>query len=332
MSDLVKKILSREDEIAESYEMEHSERSFLYICILWLVSIWAMITNGLQILWIKAFKEKKSSLKAILWSIGRSENHVSSFFVDRFSRLNHWVRVGSAGWKSLFVFYNYSWTVLPALKKNFEGYFIRFWIGGMENRQAVTNRYKMVVKLLIKEIKRFSGGGEVRMLSIASGSAQAVVRAIQLVKREDPLLVIKVLLIDDDETALSEAKKLVEKAKLTESFSFEKGSFKSAISGLRRFKPQIVEMIGFLDYLPDETAIKLISKIRESLPVGGRFFTCNIRKNREKIFLDWVLLWPMIYRESEDLSRLMVEAGFSPEKVATSYEPFKIHGIVECEK
>jgi len=98
------------------------------------------------------------------------------------------------------------------------------------------------------------------------------------------------------------------------------------------FKPHIIEMVGFLDYRPRNKAIGLIKRIRACLPDGGAFLTCNIRKNREKIFLDWILLWPMIYRSEEEFAELLLGGGFSPDKIQLIYEPFKIHGIAVCRK
>lgn len=62
------------------------------------------------------------------------------------------------------------------------------------------------------------------------------------------------------------------------------------------------------------------------------FMACNIHPNCEKIFLDWVLLWPMIYRTAKELTDVVVEGGFAPENVRLIYEPFKIHGIAVCKK
>lgn len=329
---VVDESLKTGSEEKESYDLEYSKRSIVYIVILWAVSLWALATNLSQALWLKIDEKRDVPLKKILWEMGRDEKHVSSFFVDRFSPFNHWSKVGAAGWRSLFIFYNYSWSVLPRLKNNLAGMLSRFWIGGMENRQAVTNRYKMVVSMLADALTNHDIDGEVRILSIASGSAQAVIRAIQRAKQKRPEIQVRVLLIDSDETALNQAKILVSEAGMSEFFMFQKGSYKSAFTSLGVFEPHMVEMIGFLDYLSDGAAVKLITKIRDSLPANGKFFTCNIRNNRERIFLDWVLLWPMIYREKEDLRQVMLEAGFKTRDVSLQYEPFGIHGIVECKK
>jgi len=89
------------------------------------------------------------------------------------------------------------------------------------------------------------------------------------------------------------------------------------------FHPHIIEMVGFLDYLFDDQAVDLIGRIKKILAPNGFFLTCNINKNPEKIFLDWTLLWPMIYRNEEQFSNVLIHGGFSPENM----EIIKKHGI-----
>lgn len=111
--------------------------------------------------------------------MGRDSSHISSFFVDRFSKYNHLAKVGAASWRSLELFYNYHGMVRPQLNRNLEGWLTRCWMGKVENRQAVTNRLKVVVRLLIEALNQFDNEPEVRVLSVASGSAQAIVEAIK---------------------------------------------------------------------------------------------------------------------------------------------------------
>jgi hypothetical protein len=61
-------------------------------------------------------------------------------------------------------------------------------------------------------------------------------------------------------------------------------------------------------------------------------FSNLIRKNREKIFLDRVLIWPMIYRSEEEFADLLIHGGFTAGEIRLVYEPFKIHGIAVCRK
>jgi ubiquinone/menaquinone biosynthesis C-methylase UbiE len=312
----------------EDFGGEHQKNSFLYLLVLWLVSIWAMITNCSQILLAKMFSAKKSTFREIMWKIGRDPNHTSSFFVDRFSRFNHQSKFGAAGWLSLDIFYNYWGKVEPQLGKNFEGFITRFWIEKMANRQAVTNRFKLVVNLLAEAFEKFSHEPEIRIVSVASGSAQAVIAAML----RCPHLNIKAVLLDPDRLALEQARKNVEEAGLSSRFTFIRGTYKKLDSICQQFSPRIIEMVGLLDYLNEKKAIELITEIRHCLPEGGIFLTCNIRNNPERIFLHWVLLWSMIYRSEIAFSSLFLKAGFTPGQIRIFYEPFRIHGVGLCQK
>ena len=68
----------------------------------------------------------------------------------------------------------------------------------MENRQAVTNRLKVLIDLLDKSLSGFSQESEIRLVSIASGSAQAVVEALKKTHNRN----VKAILVDADSTAI----------------------------------------------------------------------------------------------------------------------------------
>lgn len=310
----------------EQFAGEYARGSRIYVGSVWLVSVLAMMTNFAQAAYRKA--TRGGSFGEILWTMGRDTNHVSSSFFDRFSRYNHQAKCGAAGWRSLDLFYNYHEKVKPKLGKNVEGWLTGQWGGKLENRQAVTNRLKIAVDLLTTSFDDFADEPEIRLLSVASGSAQAVVEAM----KKRPHLNVKVILIDFDGSALDEARTLVDESGMENRFSYIADTTRALDKTSRDFRPHIIEMIGFLDYRPRSKAIALVSRIRDHLPEDGIFLTCNIRHNREKIFLDWVLLWPMIYRTDAEFADVMVEGGFAADKVKLLYEPFKIHGIAICRK
>ncbi|MFA4941916.1 MAG: class I SAM-dependent methyltransferase [Patescibacteria group bacterium] len=312
----------------EDFGGEHKKNNFFYLLVLWLVSIWAMITNFSQILFTKLFLSRRNTLREITWKIGRDPNHISSFFVDRFSRFNHQSKFGATGWLSLNIFYNYWEKIYPQLGKNFESFITRFWIEKMANRQAVTNRFKIVVNLLVEAFEKFGHEPEIRIVSVASGSAQAVIAAIL----RCPHLNIKAVLLDPNKAALEQARKNAEEAGLLGHFTFVRGTYKKLDGICQEFSPRIIEMVGLLDYLDEAKAVGLIAEIRHCLPEGGMFLTCNVRNNPERIFLRWVLLWSMIYRSEKVFSSLFLKAGFTPGQIRIFYEPFRIHGVGLCQK
>ncbi|KQC08225.1 MAG: hypothetical protein APR62_05170 [Smithella sp. SDB] len=305
---------------------EYDRRNVFYVSGVWATSLIAMMTNFVQALYRKI--TSGGSLNKILWDMGRDQYHVSSFAFDRFSKFNRQAKYGATGWRSLDLFYNYHEKIKPQLKRNFEGWITRYWIGKFENRQAVTNRYKIVVNLLVEALAEFPAEKEIRLLSIASGSAQELVKAM----KRCPHINVKVLLLDADSSAIDEAKKIVGEAGFSDRFSYVNDTTKVIEDVARVFQPHIIELMGFLDYRSRRQAITLIDLIRKQIPDGGIFITCNIRKNREKIFLDWVLIWPMIYRSEDEFADLIVHGGFMLENIRLVYEPFRIHGIAVCKK
>lgn len=204
----------------EKFAGEYARGSRLYVSSVWLVSVLAMMTNFTQAAYRKA--TRGGNFSEILWAMGRDTKHISSSFVDRFSRYNHQAKYGAAGWRSLDLLYNYHEKVKPALGRNVEGRITRHWIEKIENRQAVTNRLKIAVDLLTNSFDDFAGESEVRLLSVASGSAQAVVEAM----KRRPHLNVKVVLIDFDHSALDEARKLVSESGMTRPFLLRRRHYK----------------------------------------------------------------------------------------------------------
>jgi len=198
----------------------------------------------------------------------------------------------------------------------------------MSNRKALLNRKKIVVSLLVDAIDSFANDSEVRIISIASGSARAVIEALQKCKRSN----VKVTLIDMDQEAIDNARRNAVKAGIVKQFQFvcDKTDVLERVS--ENFQPHIVEMVGLVDYYGVERTTKLVSRIKKSMLNGGYFITGNVKNNPEKFFLDWGLLWPMNYKTPKDLKRIMLNAGFSPERIGILYEPLNIHGVSVAQK
>ncbi len=120
-----------------------------YIGTLWAAGLWAMVTNSSQALYRKAFIKRGDSFGKILWEMGRDPNHVSSSLFDRFSKYNQNGQMGSCRLEVIDLFYNYHEKTKPQLDGNLEGWLTRHWVEKMENRQAVTNRLKVLINLLV---------------------------------------------------------------------------------------------------------------------------------------------------------------------------------------
>ncbi|MBU1167404.1 hypothetical protein KKC60_03275, partial [Patescibacteria group bacterium] len=132
--------------------------------------------------------------------------------------------------------------------------------------------------------------------------------------------------------ALAYSRKIARKFGLGDCISTVEGTVSRRSNELERavncHTPDIVEVIGLLDYLSDSAASALIKRLSGLLHLngGGFFFTANVAPNPEQFFLKWVIGWPMIYRTDKRLWRVVADAGVS--RFQIKYEPHRIHGIV----
>jgi SAM-dependent methyltransferase len=247
----------------------------------------------------------------------------NSIFVDQYSHNLRLIKEGATSWRALDIIYNHRF----GGRKTLTGYLDDFWIG-MMNAQAVRNRFRLVKIELKDTLARFKNEGEVRLMSLACGSAQAVIDVVSELKNEG--IKVKLLLIDKDDKALIHAKKLALERGVVGQVDVLRANILKVRMISETFRPHVIEMLGLLDYLHDNMAVSFISRIRDQLPKGGYFFTCNIRPNPEMHFIKHVVNWPMIYRTSRELSAIVTAAGFND--VQQIYEPLRIHGVIIAKK
>ena len=280
---------------------ENNRWSYLMVLpLMWLLAIYVMIK------------------KIIYRLVSKSEPEINTVWFDGFGPLNRKIKEGSTSWKALDVIYNY----YQGKGSRFDD----FWIG-MMNAQAVRNRYKLVKKLIRYNLRRFNSS-EIRILSLACGSAQPVIEVIAELKIEG--VTIRALLVDIDQSALNHARKLASLHGVESQIEFLETSVAKVSRIAKDFQPHIIEMVGLLDYIPKDKAVRLVKLIFEVLPPKGVFLTANIFHNPEKYFLRWVIDWPMIHRTPAQLMNIIKEAGFNDSWLII--EPLNIHGLVEARK
>ena len=252
--------------------------------------------------------------------IGHGSAFASPFF-DWRGQANSTIRQNASGWKSLHQIYFYEVQKVPSFGAQCDD----FWVG-MMNAQAVRNRLRIVTRLigdLLTEMSQYEL--PVRVASLACGSAPAVLSGIVQTAEEIP---VSVYLSDYDPTAVEYIKETAEILGISDSVCAETRDISHAVvKKLRLQKPNIVEMVGYLDYLDDERAIRLFKLILEAMVSNGVFVTANIMENVERRFLHTVINWPkMVYRTPEQVANLMIEAGF--DDVRLQVEPHHIHVVV----
>ena len=291
------------------FDFEKNKRFYFFrFIIMWLLIIWV---------W----------LKKIFFG---SKIKTNTFWFDGVSPVCRKIKEGAFSWKALDIIYNYDFSKTGS----FEDKITNFWNQSL-NAQSVRNRLKMVRHYLGEIMDGFSRENqeEIRILSIASGSASGVIETINNLKKlKKEKEKIKAMLLDLDPAAIEYSKRLAKKAGVLDKMIFVNKSTSFLEEVVKDFRPHIVEMVGFLEYRPYDKAIKLLGKINKILMPGGVLITSQIVSNSEKIFLYTVVNWPMVYRTSHQFSEILIKAGFSSAKCEIMYEPLKIHGLAVCKK
>ncbi len=211
--------------------------------------------------------------------------------------------------------------------------FKNIWFN-MDNSKAVRNRLKAVEKEIIKEGQKIiNKEKKLKIFSIASGSARAIIESIQNIKIPKGGNIF-ISFLDKNPEAIKYSKNKISKLNLNNNINFEwcidtASNFNKYHNGE---KPNIIEMVGLLDYFDDKKAENIFKKIYDGLENDGIFITANIDDNRERKFITNFIDWKMIYRNNKDLERLAQKAGFKKENIKTFYEPLGIHSILIAKK
>lgn len=268
----------------------------------------------LPVMWLLAFWV--FCKKAIL----RRNPKINTFWFDGLSLPCRRIKEGAASWRALDIIYNFRFGSDSRISD--------YWLG-IINAQAVRNRFKLVKHELKQAIRQFNRNeSEVRILSLASGSAQPVIEAMAEMRPIN----VKAVFVDLDPTAIEYSRQMAKAYGMENQITFLVGSVTSLDKLVQGGAPHIIEMVGFLDYRPRDKAILLVKKIWKVLPPDGLFVTANTCPNSEMSFLKWVINWSMIYRKPEDLRDILLNAGFSPEDCRITLEPHGIHAVAMCTK
>lgn len=317
------------------WQQQYDSRCNRFVWLMWIISAWACFTNCTRILFRKLFVYQEQRLGEILWKMGRDPNHYSGLFIDRLSPLNHHIKTDAATSMALDTMYDWDEKIRHTRSgKGIAAWFEKFWFDNSENRRSLVNRKKMVNSILVRAINDFLHEPEVRIISVACGSARAVIDAILTCDHPN----VHILLIDRDQKALDNARKNMEEAGIR-NVRYVKGTMRKITEVAEDFPPHIVEMVGLTDYLSVKRAADYSRTVSDALESGGYYLTGNIHPNPEKIFLDWGLLWPMIYKTPEQLMEIGKgriqgddNGAFLDGFVKVLCEPLGIHGLLLTRK
>jgi hypothetical protein len=233
--------------------------------------------------------------------------------------------------KAIEVLYNFGF---PQYSKGFfEKVMHGLWFN-FSNSKAVRNRLKLVKKILRNEILRIAQHkGIINFLSIASGSARAIIEVIDDLEIKARM---NISFLDKSIQANEYSRYLVEISheELVKNHEFR--WINDTASNFIKYYPtqeiDIVEIVGLFDYFSDDKIVSILKLVYEKLSSGGVLITANINYNLEQKFIKKVIGWDMIYRSADQIAQLVLQAGFSQDKISVIQEPLKIHTVVVAKK
>lgn len=205
-----------------------------------------------------------------------------------------------------------------------------FWELFLDNARAIRNRLKLFERQLLKTIQETGQKkGKVNLLSLGSGSARGVFEIINSLNGQYP---IRVKLIDMSKRALNFSKKLALSYGINDIEQHRDLAQNLEKYCDKDFQPDIVEMVGLLDYFPQKEALKLMREIYKVLSPGGWFLVSNIMPNLETPFVTKDINWPLIYRKPIVVQELLLESSFRKENVKLFVEPLRVYVLAVAKK
>jgi hypothetical protein len=222
----------------------------------------------------------------------------------------------------------YSYRGLNFTEGVYEGLISWGWERITLNPAALRNRLKLMKRefaLILNSIKT----KPVKILSLASGSGRGVVEVLGEAKGK---IEFAVTFVDRNPLAHDYCKILAKNEKIDGRASWVREDLSSFIAEKSNRIYDIVEMVGFFDYLDDEFAVSLLRRINSLLKDDGYLVAANVKNNPEKRFLNEIVNWKMVYRDENDLRRLLNISGFDANYCRIIYEPLNIHGLMIVKK
>ena len=228
---------------------------------------------------------------------------------------------------ALEIIYNYNADTLK-ISDGFLNYLLsRFWFN-INNARAVRNRL-LLTKNKLGEFIQENRFGKIRVASLGSGSARAIIETVAEMEKYADFIID---LVDSSDEALRLSRDLVIKSKIKSSVYWHHLRLEDFLSSQEVNSFDIIEMVGILDYLSDARAHDVFEAIHKVLKPTGLFITANIGNNLEKVFVDKVMRWSMVYRTPKDLFRILETTSFNNDRSEVISEPIKIHHLLIARK
>jgi len=195
------------------------------------------------------------------------------------------------------------------------------------NPRALRNRLRLV-KSKLKDRILASPSNKITILSLGAGSSRSVFETIHNIQDKT----FKVILVDKNEEALEFSKKQAKRFPFKGELKYVKDDILNVTKFAKNLKPDIVEMVGLLEYIDDKSIVSIFNAVFKIMPQGSILITSNINYNKEMKFLENIIEWPLIYRDKKHIIFLFKKSEFHMRDVSVEYEPLNIHAVITSKK
>lgn len=181
-----------------------------------------------------------------------------------------------------------------------------YWLK-MTQGAAVRNRLRMACRKLRAAIAARAYQDEIRIVSIACGSAIAELYAVRWAKEQG--YNATVVLVDKKSRPLDYAATIARYWGISDRVTCHRRDAEEPLKLDGKF--DIVEIVGFMDYRQFKQAIKLLRTAMDLLVRGGMCIIANVSQHWHRVFLHGVMKWRMVHRTRWEVALLLWYVGFS---------------------
>jgi len=172
---------------------------------------------------------------------------------------------------------------------------------------ALRNRKRISAQLLAALIDDFKTD-HVHLVAVGAGGGNNVLEAMAAARNKNA----KACLIDLNAGAFDYGREVAERYGLTDCVRFVQGDA-CQIDTLVDYDPELVTLIGIIEYIADDGLLKLLAAMYEAMDHGGYVLVNSISKRHGMDrFLRRVFRLHLTYRSADDVEALLRQAGFAP--------------------
>ncbi len=191
------------------------------------------------------------------------------------------------------------------------GKLVDAWLLNRPPCRAVRGRRLFLTDMLLDQSSRIlEKKNKVNIMNLACGPSRELFDFIKRFKKNDK---INAICLDIDPEALTYSDQMAKTFPHNAKISFMKDNLIKWAMGNSEHKLEKQDIIysgGLFDYLDDNLFLLLADRCYDALDQGGLLVVGNFKTNPDKLFMDNLLEWRLIYREKEELAALFSKSKF----------------------